>query len=214
MERHLFLFSYARFWLSRVVRFCAGPFPPSCSFFFRWHWKQLPKSHKRSHSINSVDQNGIRFAHFSLHLCCTFELPCLCGISPPPPIFGIYDTLPSKAYPAPSFYLHWFCVFFFLSWFSASFPFLSLGVFLFTCSRFHIFSIHVACCHFFAVRRFWRIHTVPHKHRSVHAEYLRASLLSSMVVHVLFFVCFYIDVHTFARRSRSLSFLPNVAQVC
>ena len=117
-------------------------FPPSCSFFFRWLWKKLPKSHKRSHSINSVDQNGIRFAHFSLHLCCTFELPCLCGISHP--IFGIYDTLPSKAYPAPSFYLHWFCVFFFLSWFSASFPFVASGVFLSTCSRFHIF-FHSRC---------------------------------------------------------------------
>ena len=65
-------------------------FPPSCSFFFRWLWKKLPKSHKRSHSINSVDQNGIRFAHFSLHLCCTFELPCLCGISPPPPRFSAF----------------------------------------------------------------------------------------------------------------------------
>ena len=27
MERHLLLFSYARFWWSRVVRICAGPFP-------------------------------------------------------------------------------------------------------------------------------------------------------------------------------------------
>ena len=59
----------------------------------------------------------------------------------------MYDVFSSNAYPVPSFSLHQSCVFL-LDWFSASFPFLALCLFL-TCSRFHIFSIHVACGHFF-----------------------------------------------------------------
>ena len=128
-----------------------------------------------------------------------------------PSITRIYDIFSSNAYPAPSFSLHQSCVFF-LGWFSASFPFLSLCLF----SRAPVFTFFPSTLHvvMFAVRGV-DVYTLCLTSAGAFVQNIGVLVCSAVWWRMFCFPPgFYLDVHTFARRSRSLSFLRNVAQVC